>query len=71
VLAENLATNQGRCTLAIARVCTGEATQVHHVLGRRTTGDDRRYLAATCAACNLHVGDPTKISPSHRVVTRW
>ena len=71
VLAENLERNGGRCTLGVEGVCTGAATQVHHVLGRAVTGDDLRYLAAVCAACNLYVGEPGKVSPPHRVVSRW
>lgn len=32
----------------------------HHVLGRKVTGDDPRYIVAACQHCNLKVGDPTK-----------
>lgn len=71
ILADNLEHNAGRCTLQIRGVCTGAATQVHHTLGRRVTGDDPRYLVAACAACNLHVGDPMKGSPEHRIVSKW
>jgi len=71
VLLANQQDNGGRCTLAIGGVCTGQADTVHHVLGRRATGDDERYLAAVCAACNLHVGDPGRISPGHSTSTDW
>lgn len=71
VLANNQATNGGRCTLAIPDMCTGQATQVHHTLGRNVTGDDPRYLAATCAECNQHVGDPTKHNPQPKLISRW
>lgn len=72
VLANNRATNGGRCTLAIPGVCTGEATHVHHTLGRTVTGDDPAHVVAACAACNLHVGDPAaRPDPSPRPITRW
>lgn len=58
VLDQNQIVNGGRCALAIAGVCTIWAKQVHHVKGRAVTGDDPRWLAATCAACNAHIGDP-------------
>lgn len=61
----------GRCRLGITDVCTGLATCVHHTLGRRATGDDPRYLLATCAPCNLHVGNPQVRTPQPRRVTRW
>lgn len=71
VLRDNLLTNDGRCTLAIDGVCTGQADSVHHTLGRAITGDDLRYLAAVCAACNLHVGEPRRSSPDPKPVTKW
>jgi 5-methylcytosine-specific restriction endonuclease McrA len=70
ILAENQHTHDGRCQLAIANVCTGQADCVHHVLGRAVTGDDRRYLVAACRACNLSVGEPDEtIAP--RKISRW
>lgn len=71
VLAENLATAGGRCTAAVPGVCTGLAEQVHHTLGRGITGDDPRYLAAVCRACNLHIGEPGRISPEPTPHSRW
>ena len=72
VLADNLSANQGLCTLAIPKVCTGRAQEVHHQLGISTTGHDPRYLVAVCRACNLHVGDPTAApDPPHRPITAW
>jgi 5-methylcytosine-specific restriction endonuclease McrA len=62
--------NDGMCQLAIPKVCTGQAAQVHHKLGK-ANGDDPRYLEAVCAACNRHVGDPMKYEPPHKVFTRW
>lgn len=63
--------NHGRCRLAIAGVCKGRATHVHHTLGRSVTGDDPRYLLASCEPCNLHVGNPQVRRPQPRRVTRW
>jgi hypothetical protein len=72
VLAANLEQNGGTCQLAIPGVCQGQASHVHHTHGRSTTGDDPRYLIATCAACNLHTGDPTRRpDPPPRPRTRW
>ena len=73
VLAENVRTNKGMCTLGIAGVCTGKASHVHHTLGKSVTGDDPRFLAATCPACNQHVGDPSKrvVHHEHRRVSKW
>jgi hypothetical protein len=70
VLANNQATNQGRCTLAIPGVCTGQAECVHHELGK-AHGDDPRYLKPACSACNLKVGNPAKYNPPIRRMTRW
>lgn len=72
ILADNEATNHGLCTLAVPDVCTGKATCVHHTLGIKVTGHDRRYLAAACSPCNQHVGDPSAHpDPPHLEVTRW
>jgi hypothetical protein len=71
VLASNLANNAGRCTLGIPDVCTGLADTVHHTLGRKVTGDDPRYLQATCAECNGHVGEPNATDPQPKAMTRW
>ena len=70
VMEANRLTNGGRCTLAIAGVCTIWATCVHHTLGRAVTGDDPRYLQATCMPCNLRVGEPD-IEPSSTTISRW
>lgn len=70
VLAENLITNGGRCAVALD-VCTGAAEEVHHTKGRAVTGDDPRFLVATCKACNLKLGDVTVASPEPRPVTKW
>jgi len=72
ILLANLVGNQGMCTLKIPTVCAGKATQVHHTLGRATTGDDPRYLAAVCQPCNLHVGEPeANPDPPVRARTAW
>jgi hypothetical protein len=71
VLADNQARSAGRCTPVPDGVCTGQADTVHHTLGRAITGDDRKYLAAVCAACNLHVGEPRRSSPKPRRVSKW
>lgn len=71
VLAANMRENGGRCGVAIVGVCTGEATCVHHTLGRAVTGDDPRYLVASCKACNLHIGEPARHAPQPKRVTEW
>jgi hypothetical protein len=70
ILLANQQENRGRCTLQVPKVCTGTATQVHHLKGK-AHGDDPRYLAAVCAACNLHVGDPNKGNPQPKRISSW
>lgn len=73
---------RGRCEIALPgewktregerRRCLVVADCVHHVLGKKTTGDDLRYLQAACTPCNLKIGDPTKRpDPAPRPMTRW
>lgn len=73
VMADNLATTGGRCTLAIPGICTVRATQAHHTLGYYVTGDDARYMQATCAECNNKVGDPRRAAakPQPKRLTSW
>jgi hypothetical protein len=71
ILAENLAATGGACQAAVPGVCTGQQEQVHHVLGRAVSGDDRRYLMPVCAACNRAIGEPGKRLPQHKTVTKW
>lgn len=71
VLRSNRAENQGRCVLAIPGVCTGVATQVHHTKGREVTGDDPKFLVASCRECNLKVGKPGKTSPEPKKISNW
>lgn len=71
VLQANQQDNGGRCTLQIKGVCTGQATQVHHVVGREVSGDDERFLVATCGPCNRRVGEPKRSSPQHKNISRW
>lgn len=70
VLQANAETNAGRCTLGL-QGCTGRAQQVHHTKGREVSGDDPRYLVATCASCNRKAGQPGKRSPKPKRVSRW
>lgn len=71
VLAENRRTRGGRCGVQVEGVCTGDATVVHHTLGRAVTGDDPRYLVASCKACNLHIGEPSRSNPKPRPISSW
>jgi hypothetical protein len=59
------------CRLRIAGVCTVKATHVHHTLGRQATGDDPKYLVASCPECNLTIGNPTKKTPKPKLLSRW
>jgi|SRR6185369_8875157 hypothetical protein len=81
VLLANANTNRGRCALNVGRVCqrhgkpcpgicTGTANQVHHARGK-AFGDDPRFLVAACKECNLHVGDPTRVSPEPQPKSKW
>lgn len=58
-----------RCQLQIPGICTTTATQVHHLLGRDISGDDPRYLAASCAPCNQKAGHPPTSKPKR--VSNW
>lgn len=40
--------------------CTTHATHVHHRYGNQTDPLDTRYLVASCATCNLKIGNPAK-----------
>lgn len=71
VLQQNLLENQGMCVVALPEVCTGQADTVHHTQGRAVSGDDPRYLVATCRACNAAIGEPKRSSPQHRTVSEW
>mgnify|MGYP003495717310 CR=1 FL=1 len=48
------------CRLRIPNVCVGDAgpRHVHHVIGADGAPLDATLLITTCAACNLHIGDP-------------
>lgn len=63
--------DRGVCQLRVPGVCTTRADQVHHTKGRAVTGDDPKYLVASCRACNLHVGQPGSRSPKHLRITSW
>jgi hypothetical protein len=86
VLEQNLIENGGRCTLQIPTVCTKRADCAHHTKGRAVTGDDPRFIVASCTGCNLHIGDPQThnpdceacvqrpanvLDPEPRPATRW
>lgn len=81
ILHTNLVENQGRCQVALPGTwvnskgetvqCQGVADCVHHQLGRDVTGDDPRYLVASCTACNLHIGEPKNGSPRHKRISSW
>lgn len=72
VLERNAQTNGGRCTVRLPEVCTGKAEQAHHVLGKAITGNDPRYIVASCAACNQKIGNPMRRpDPPARPVSRW
>ena len=71
VLEQNERDHDGVCQVAIAGVCTGVADTVHHTMGRAVTGDDPKYLAAACTACNLHIGEPGSGSPRPKRVSKW
>jgi hypothetical protein len=83
-LAENGRTNGGRCAVALngsrpcpkhpqrrCAPCTGKANTVHHTRGRAVTGDDPRFLLASCTPCNLHIGEPDTAGPQPSPVTKW
>jgi hypothetical protein len=59
------------CQVRIPGVCTQRATCVHHVYGRAATGDDERYLVASCSGCNLTIGDPAKHDPKPSPHSSW
>lgn len=72
IRARVLVRDGGLCQLRVKGVCTNLADCVHHTAGRSVTGDDERYLLASCTPCNLHIGDPTKLQdPPNKGVTRW
>ena len=54
--------------------CTKRAAHAHHTLGRAVTGDDVRYIVASCRACNLFIGrpkPPPDDPPKPKHVSRW
>jgi len=71
VRAAVLVRDGGLCQLRLDG-CTGVATHVHHTAGRSVTGDDPRFLLASCAHCNLSLGDPTRLADRpNKAVTEW
>lgn len=54
-----------------AHTCTGAASHAHHTRGK-ALGDAPAHIVASCAACNLHIGDPMKApDPPCIPITRW
>lgn len=81
ILANNRATNGGRCQIATPgtwrtrdgriQQCAGQADCVHHTQGKRH-GDNPAHLVAACTPCNLHVGNPERqADPQPRPMTKW
>lgn len=52
-------------------VCTRRATVVHHTKGRAVTGDDPQFLAAACAPCNGHIGEPKQTNQARPTPIGW
>ena len=66
----------GWCDLAPGEhQCDGDGmatvTHAHHIYGRAVTGDDQRFIVASCQSCNLHIGEPGKHNPPPKRVSRW
>lgn len=63
-----------RCALGTT-VCTGRATQVHHVVALAKGGDkyDPANCVPACGPCNVQIGDGTawRAEPAHTIVSRW
>ncbi|ONI73096.1 hypothetical protein ALI144C_44920 [Actinosynnema sp. ALI-1.44] len=70
IRARVLARDGHRCQVQLDG-CTLTATEVHHTRGRAITGDDERYLVASCKPCNLKIGDPSKRDPSPTPHSSW
>lgn len=47
------------------------AGHAHHVKGKAVTGDDPRFIVASCAACNRHIGEPRRHSPQPKRASNW
>ena len=60
----------GKCQVGLDG-CTYIATCVHHTHGRATTGDDPKYLVASCQHCNQAIGDPSAADPAPTPRTAW
>ena len=60
-----------RCQVQLPGVCTVDATVVHHTRGKGVTGDDPRFMVASCAECNGKIGEPATHAPQPRRVTKW
>jgi hypothetical protein len=70
ILAANRMNNRGRCCVMVPGVCTGVAEEVHHTKGK-AYGDRAEDLVASCRACNLYIGQPGKVSPKPKKVSKW
>ena len=60
IRAQVLARDGYVCQLRLPGVCTIHATCVHHTIGKAVSGDDPRYLVASCQPCNGRIGDPQR-----------
>lgn len=74
-----LVRDRNRCRLQVAGVCVGTSApmHVHHMHGKASgckgcRADLATHLIATCAPCNLHVGNPAGgVDPPAVPVSRW
>lgn len=67
-------TGESWCRVRIPGVCVGEGVPMHvHHLDGVGHGHNPARLVASCAPCNLHIGDPTKgpPDPPNNAITRW
>jgi 5-methylcytosine-specific restriction endonuclease McrA len=69
VRARVLARDHYQCQLRLDG-CTTVAGHVHHTLGR-AVGDDPAHLVASCAHCNLKIGEPGGTDPRPTGRTKW
>lgn len=71
IKAQVIERDRGQCQIKIEGICQRKATTAHHTVGKTVTGDDPRYLVASCMPCNLHVGDPRRHDPEPKPWGGW